>query len=115
MATLRAARSAAADRDCEDAGELGIASPGTLGSCEAVGARSAGLGMTGPGRKGAEVSDVVPAEPPESATPPPPATPVAATPVTATPVTATPVGAPVTSPAEDAALLERTLFEVKKV
>jgi MoxR-like ATPase len=53
------------------------------------------------------VSDVVPAEQPESAPPAP-----AATPRTATPVTATPVG---TTPAEDASLLERTLFEVKKV
>ena len=53
------------------------------------------------------MSDVVPAEQPESAPPAP-----AATPRTATPVTATPVG---TTPAEDASLLERTLFEVKKV
>jgi len=53
------------------------------------------------------VSDVVPAEQPEPVSP--------VTPVTATPVTATP-GQPVgTTPAEDAALLERTLFEVKKV
>jgi MoxR-like ATPase len=53
------------------------------------------------------VSDVVPAAQPESAPPAP-----AAKPLTATPVTATPVG---TTPAEDASLLERTLFEVKKV